>query len=226
MELKSAIHSLLRYRRENGLLLLTLHVAEGVRSRAVGRILGRRLGNPVRIGPRARLSGLSHIKVGRRFRAGRDLWLEAFTYCAETGTAFQPQIVIKDNVGMSDFVHIAAINYVEIGHGVLIGSKVLITDHNHGSYSGGGQSGPDLRPAKRPLVSNARTIIGDNVWLGDNVVVLPGTSIAHGSIIGANSVVAGAIPPNSLAAGVPAQVIKEYCPKRNCWVRVGDGVDA
>lgn len=217
---------MLRYRRENGLLLLTLHIAEGVRSRIVGRILGQRLGNPVRIGPRARLSGISHIKVGKQFRAGRDLWLEAFTYSAETGTTFQPQIVIKDNVGISDFVHIAAINYVEIGHGVLIGSKVLITDHNHGSYSGETQSSPELRPVNRPLVSNEKTIIGDNVWLGDNVVVLPGTKIAHGCIIGANSVVAGAIPANSLAAGAPAQVIKEYCPKRNRWVRVKEEVDA
>lgn len=223
MEIKSAIRSLLRYRRENGLLFLALHVVEGVRSRVLGRILGRRLGNPVRIGPRARLSGLSHITVGKRFRAGRELWIEAVTYCPETETAFQPRIVIKDDVGMSDFVHIAATRYVEIGHGVLIGSKVLITDHNHGSYSGGGQSRPDLSPAKRPLVNSENTIIGDNVWLGDNVVVLPGASIAHGSIIGANSVVAGAIPPNSLAVGAPAQVIKEYCPEKNRWVRVREG---
>ena len=47
-----------------------------------------------------------------------------------------------------------------------------------------------------------------HVWLGQNVTVLKGVTIGYGSCIGAKSLVANDIPPNSLAAGVPAKVIK------------------
>jgi maltose O-acetyltransferase len=48
---------------------------------------------------------------------------------------------------------------------------------------------------------NGPTIVGDNVWLGRNVVVLPGVKIGSGLVIGANSVVTKDIPRSSFAAG-------------------------
>ncbi len=51
--------------------------------------------------------------------------------------------------------------------------------------------------------------IGNNVWIGGNVVVLPGTSIGDNSIIGAGSIVTKDIPGNVIAAGNPCRVIKE-----------------
>lgn len=60
-----------------------------------------------------------------------------------------------------------------------------------------------------PADRNVKPIeIGKNVWLGHNVVVMPGTSIGEGSIIGARSTVATIIPPYSVAAGNPARVIR------------------
>lgn len=50
--------------------------------------------------------------------------------------------------------------------------------------------------------------IGGNVWIGEDVVVLPGADIGKGSIIGANAVVKGKIPENSIAVGNPAHVVK------------------
>ncbi len=52
-------------------------------------------------------------------------------------------------------------------------------------------------------------IIGDHVWIGTRVTVLKGVTIGEGSIIAAGSVVTKNIPPECMAAGVPAKVIKE-----------------
>lgn len=61
---------------------------------------------------------------------------------------------------------------------------------------------------QRPLTSKGSVVIEDNVWIGQNAVILSGVTIGHGSIIGTNSVVSGDIPPDSVAAGSPARVIK------------------
>ena len=50
--------------------------------------------------------------------------------------------------------------------------------------------------------------IGKSVWLPWRVFVMPGSTIGDGSVIGANSLVAGTIPPYSLAVGTPAKVIR------------------
>lgn len=51
--------------------------------------------------------------------------------------------------------------------------------------------------------------IGDDCWFGANVTVCPGVTIGSGCVIGAGSVVTKDIPPDSLAAGVPARVIRK-----------------
>ncbi|PLX05618.1 MAG: acyltransferase, partial [Marinilabiliales bacterium] len=58
--------------------------------------------------------------------------------------------------------------------------------------------------------SAKEVIIEDNVWLGVNVVVLPGVRIGKGSVISANSVVHKDIPPMVLAGGNPIQIIKTF----------------
>ncbi|MBO3065315.1 MULTISPECIES: sugar O-acetyltransferase [Staphylococcus] len=49
--------------------------------------------------------------------------------------------------------------------------------------------------------------IGNNVWLGANVIVLPGVTIGEGAVIGAGSVVAKDVPANALAFGTPAKLV-------------------
>ncbi|MBJ7883159.1 DapH/DapD/GlmU-related protein, partial [Gelidibacter salicanalis] len=56
--------------------------------------------------------------------------------------------------------------------------------------------------------SNLPVIIEDDVWIGRNVVILPGIRISSGSIVGANSVVTKNICANSIVGGVPAKFIK------------------
>ena len=51
-------------------------------------------------------------------------------------------------------------------------------------------------------------VVEDNVFIGINSILLPGVRVGHNSVIGAGSVVTHSIPPGSVAAGVPAKVIK------------------
>jgi tetrahydrodipicolinate N-succinyltransferase len=53
------------------------------------------------------------------------------------------------------------------------------------------------------------TVIGNDVWLGYNAVVLGGAHIGHGSVIGAGAVVRGVIPPYSVVIGNPGVVVKK-----------------
>lgn len=67
-------------------------------------------------------------------------------------------------------------------------------------------------------IVNAQSIfIEDNVWLTMNIIVLPGVRIGENSVIGAGSVVANDIPPNSLAAGNPAKVLKKINRSHPYW---------
>lgn len=164
----------------------------------------------------SRIRGRKYMSIGKNFSSGKHLWLEAIT--DYKGQKFHPTIIIKDNVSLSDFNHIGAVHYVEIGNHVLFGSKCYVTDHNHGIYSGDGtQSDPDIPPAERPLTRDQKVIIEDNVWLGDNVTVLPGVTIGKGSIIGSNAVVSKRIPPYTIAVGVPAKAIKQWDPATRKW---------
>ena len=103
---------------------------------------------------------------------------------------------------------------------MLIGSRVIITDHNHGLYKGSPQSTPFERPAERTLSSDVETIVEDKVWIGDGVVVLPGSRIGAGSIIGANSIVNGVIPAHCIAAGSPARVLRLYDFDAKAWLSI------
>ena len=159
------------------------------------------------------LRGRRRIRLGRRFTSGPGLRLDAF------GSGDGLLIFIGEDVQVNDSVHIAAIRSVEIGSRVLIASRVFITDHTHGSYAGEEQDSPLSAPASRKL-SSAPVRIEDDVWIGENVSVLPGVTIARGAVIGTGSVVTRDVPPFCIAAGVPARVLKRWNPASNTWERV------
>jgi lipopolysaccharide O-acetyltransferase len=168
----------------------------------------------LKIGPRHYLRGLSSIHIGDDLSAETGLWLEAITRHGDQ--TFTPRITIGSHVRISQFVHIAATNRVEIGDDVLIGSHVIIIDHNHGQYRRS-HSSPMTPPTGRALDADQQVSVGARVWLGDGVVVAPGASIGEGSVIGANSVVTGCIPPFSVAVGAPAVVKKKFDFSTNQW---------
>ena len=64
-------------------------------------------------------------------------------------------------------------------------------------------------PSMDDLPLKGDTVIGNDVWIGQNAVILPGVHIADGAIIGANSVVGSNVEPYTIAAGNPARVIRK-----------------
>jgi acetyltransferase-like isoleucine patch superfamily enzyme len=155
------------------------------------------------------------ITIGKGFTCGFGCRIEAFPESKDRSV----NILIGQNVQINDYVHIAAVDYVEIGDNVLIASKIFISDHNHGSYTLLDSDHPSTIPANRKA-SFKPVYIKKNVWIGESVCVLPGVTIGEGSIIGALSVVTKDIPPNSIAVGSPARVVKQFDFETNRWVAV------
>ncbi|MGE3623412.1 MAG: DapH/DapD/GlmU-related protein [Bdellovibrionales bacterium] len=116
------------------------------------------------------------------------------------------ELHIGSNVFMNDGVNICASKSIHIGHSAKIGDMVYIYDSDFHVVC------PDLPVREKPVV------VGDNAWIGACSIILPGAVIGSHSVIGAGSVVTGEIPPCSVAAGVPARVIKSFAAPEN-WRR-------
>lgn len=149
------------------------------------------------------IEGNNYITIGDNFRSRRNLRLEAIVEYGDQ--RFTPKIEIGDNVTIESDCHIGAVNYIKIGNGVLLASNVYISDHSHGETN---YSDLNIFPLDRKLSSKGGVVIGNNVWIGKNVTILPGISIGDNVIIGANSVVRSSFKSNSIIAGIPAKLIK------------------
>lgn len=168
--------------------------------------------------PKARLVRLPLYRSGTGIEYGKGLTMGKG--CRIDTSNRKKTLFIGEDARIGDYVHINADCRIEIGRNVLMASKIFISDTNHGNYVGDNQSSPNISPSERKLFFKS-VIIGDNVWIGENVVILPGTIVGSGCIIGANSVLTGkTFPANSIIAGVPAQVIKQYNPSTKSWDRV------
>lgn len=121
------------------------------------------------------------------------------------GDTFSPEIYIGSKCVFGEYNHITSINCIKIGDGVLTGRWVTITDNSHGDSS---LESLKVLPVERRLISKGPVLIGNNVWIGDKVTILPGVEIGEGAVIAANSVVTKDVQPYSVVAGVPARVIK------------------
>ena len=137
----------------------------------------------------------------KNFSSARGLWLEAVS--EYNGQIINPQIIIGDNVSFSEFNHVGATSYIEIGIMFFLEVNVMWLIITMVCTKEIIQSSVNIPPANRDLTVGSSVVIEDHVWVGDNVVILPNVKIGYGSIIGANSVVTKDIPPCSIAVGAP-----------------------
>ena len=106
-------------------------------------------------------------------------------------------------------VRISAATEIIIGDSCMIAQGACITDSDwHGVYDRGQSVG-----------RTAAVRIGNNAWIGDSAIIGKGVTVGDNSIIGAGSIVTKDIPPNVIAAGNPAVVIKKLDTKRHIRTR-------
>ncbi len=137
-----------------------------------------------------------NIKFGKDFK--HDL------FCRVLARGQNATIIIGDDVGISTNVMVIADcgGTIKIGNHVLIASNVVIRAANH-NYK-----------KRSELIKNqghtsGTIIIGDDVWIGSNAVILPNVNIGNGVVVAAGAVVTKDVDPYSVVAGVPAKKIGE-----------------
>ena len=126
------------------------------------------------------------------------------TFCGRSNSG-KTALIIGNNVDISWQTTIAVGRKIVIGDNVRIAGRCCLI----------GYPGHPLNPVDRANGLPDREeqvgdiILEDNVWLSTNVSVMPGVIIGHGTVVASGSVVTHDLPPNVIAGGMPAKVIRE-----------------
>ena len=145
-----------------------------------------------------------NVNIGKRVFIGKRSWLSVKNdACLKIGDG---------TVINSDFV-IACCKSIDIGRNVLFADRVFIGDSDHGFEN------LSVPIKDQPMVGGADVEIEDDCWIGINAIILKGVTIGRHSIVGAGSIVTKSIPPNSIAVGIPARVIKRYDFEKKEWIQ-------
>ena len=159
------------------------------------------------LGPGARFLSPRYVQLqGANISAGRDLHVFASRHapvslCVNPYEGGEGHIRLGDYCILSPGTRIRSAVGVDIGDSCMLAEGVLITDADwHDLYH-------RIFPGKRGPVR-----IGDNVWVADGVTICKGVTIGDNSVIGAGAVVTRDVPPNSVAAGNPARVVRTLDP--------------
>ncbi len=131
------------------------------------------------------------ISLGDKVNVHRHVKLSAY------GNAGKKAVLkIGNGVAVGDRTEIHAGDSVTIGDGTLIGWDCCIMDR-------------DYHKLESETEVTAPVVIGNNVWIGCNTIILKGIKIGDGAVVAAGSVVTKDVPAGALVGGNPARVIKE-----------------
>ena len=144
-----------------------------------------------------------HMDLARRFRcffAKRIAKSVGKNVNIEKQAHFTPGLSIGDTSGVGIMCEVNGL--VTIGNNVMMGPEVVIYSQSH-KYDR-----IDIPMCEQGFSEYKEVVIGDDVWIGRRAIIMPGVHIGKGCIIGAGAVVTKNIPDYSVAAGVPARVVK------------------
>src|SRR5882672_5923089 len=191
-------------------LLLGYRIGRGVRFSFGGIVVGKSvdIGDRVEIGFLAVVQGRS-IKIGRYSSVGTMSYVSCETIEMGEDAKIREQVYVggpqlpESRFALGSRTIILQLAFINPTKPVIIGDDTGIGGHclifTHGVWL----SALDGYPVNYEPVT-----LGKSVWLPWRVFVMPGTTIGDGTVIGANSLVSGNIPPGSLAVGSPAKVIR------------------
>jgi acetyltransferase-like isoleucine patch superfamily enzyme len=171
--------------------------------------LPRSLVHPERmtIGRDVKLGANSELKCNTRYPGG---WMH-HPYGAHVTQSFEPTLTIGDRVTATAALQVIAFEAVVIEDDVLFAANVFVADGTHAFAH------PDAPYKYQGVATPAPVRIGRGAWIGQNVVITPGVTIGEMAIVGANSVVTRDVPARTIAAGVPARVIRCWNDERRAW---------
>lgn len=167
------------------------------------------IGKNTLISPPFQSFNIKEMHIGDNTRISEYCWIQCID--SYQGKNFSPRLDIGNDVHIGRFAHVIACDNIKIGNSVVIAERVYISDNLHGFED------INMPIMKQPLKQAGPVIIEDEAWIGNGACILPNVTIGKHAIIGSNAVVTKDIPPYSVAAGVPAKVIKQYNPEQNMW---------
>jgi len=183
--------------REGPTLALAIRAYHGVASRLRNRLY-RRLG--VEMGGYVWMRGIEIPRNWPDIRLGAGVGLDRGVVLLCSGPIEGGKLTIGDETYVNRYTMFDAHRRIEIGARCMIGPYCYLTDSDHGMGR--------RRGIKRQPMRSEPVILEDEVWLGANVVVLKGVRVGRGAVVGAGSVVTADIPPNAVAVGAPARVLR------------------
>ena len=131
----------------------------------------------------------------RRFWLGKRSVIES--YCCINNAVGDVTIGDYTRIG----IHCTVIGPVCIGHHVNLAQGITVTALNHNFED-------TTKRIDEQGISTKPVVIGDDVWIGANAVILPGVTIGRHCVVAAGAVVTKDVPDNTLVGGVPAKVLK------------------
>ena len=118
----------------------------------------------------------------------------------ERGAVFSSRVSLGDNSGIG--INASLTGSVEIGKNVMMGPNCTMYSRNHAFDR------LEIPMCKQGFQEEKTIVIDDDVWIGGNVIILPGKHIGKGSIIGAGSVITKDVPEYAIVGGNPAKIIR------------------
>lgn len=157
------------------------------------------IGNGVTIERDVTINALSRnpIVLSNNVTIGQNTIIQGSGVITELGEGLS----IGENSGIGAFNFIGCQGGVRIEENVIIGPRVSLHSENHNFMK------LDI-PIKEQGVNRKGIVIEKDCWIGGGVIILDGVTIGSGSVVAAGAIVNKSIPPNSIAAGCPAKIVK------------------